>query len=245
MHRFFVKPEAFSDETVTLDGTDVNHIRNVLRMNTGDRILVLDGQGWQYSIQLEEIGRDHVVGRVLDRKEYSSESPVQIWMGQALIKGNRFDNLVRKSVELGVSAIAPLETRRSVARIRPDEAPRKIERWQRIADEASKQCGRTRVPPVQDSILDIQGFVDLVRDCELKLAFWESETRTRLQDIETPQSLKSLAFVAGPEGGWAPEEIDQLQQAGFQTVQLGPRILRADSVSQVILALLQHRWGDL
>ena len=245
MHRFFVLPEGFSENSVTLKGSDVNHIRTVLRMKPGDRIEVIDHQGIQYKVVLAEVERDHVRGEVLSQIVVRTESPVNIQMGQALVKGNAFDLLVRKATELGVHSVIALKTQRCVVRLAKEAESNRTQRWQRIVEEASKQCGRSRVPQVNSSVLSIEEFCHQSSDCDLKLVFWEGEQETRLQDIDPPDSVNSIAFLAGPEGGWAAEEIDFLKQKGFQTVTLGPRLLKADSVSLVILSLLQHRWGDL
>jgi len=245
MHRFFVLPEGFSGNTVTLKGSDVNHIRTVLRMKPGDRIEVIDHQGIQYKVVLAEVERDHVQGEILSKIVMQTESPVSIRMGQALIKGNVFDLLVRKATELGVHSVVALKTQRCVARLAKEAESYRTQRWQRIAGEASKQCGRSSIPPINPTVSSLEEFCHQSSGCDLKLVFWEGEQETRLQDIDSPDSVSSIAFLAGPEGGWAIEEIDFLKQQGFQTVTLGPRLLKADSVSLVILSLLQHRWGDL
>ncbi len=245
MHRFFVTAEGFSEKTVTITGSDVSHIRTVLRMKPGDKIEVIDPQGFQYEIVLAEVDKAHVRGDILSKIEMQTESPVNIRMGQALFKGNAFDLLVRKATELGVHSIAAIKTQRCVARLEKESESHRTDRWQRIVEEASKQCGRSRVPEVHSTVLSIEEFCQQSADCDLKLVFWESEQTTRLQDVTAPDSVASIAYLAGPEGGWAAEEIDFLIQQGFQTVTLGPRLLKADSVSLVILSLLQHRWGDL
>ena len=245
MHRFFVSAEGFSEKTVTIKGSDVNHIRTVLRMRPGDHIEVIDHQGFQYEIVLADVGRDCVRGEILSRIEMQTESPVDIRMGQALIKGNAFDLMVRKATELGVYSVAALKTQRCVGRLTKESERSRTQRWQRIAEEASKQCGRSKVPEVHPAVLSIEEFCQQSSDCDLKLVFWEGEQEIRLQDVSAPDSVASIAFLAGPEGGWAAEEIELLRQHGFQSVTLGPRLLKADSVSLVILSLLQHRWGDL
>ena len=245
MHRFFVTSEGFSKNTVTLRGSDVNHIRTVLRMKAGDHIEVIDHQGLRYEVVLAEVERDHVRGEILSKIAIQTESPVSIRMGQALIKGNAFDLLVRKATELGVHSIAALKTQRCVARLAKESQSYRTQRWQRIAEEASKQCGRSRIPQVNPSVLSLEEFCQQSTDCDLKLVFWEGEQQNRLQDVTSPDTVTSIAFLAGPEGGWAAEEIDFVKEQGFQTVSLGPRLLKADAVSLVILSLLQHRWGDL
>ncbi len=245
MRRFFVSPERFTEKTVTLKGPDVNHIRTVLRMKPGDCIGVVDGEGFQYEVRLTEVERQAVCGDILSRTALETESPVGISMGQALIKGSGFDPLVRKAAELGVHSIAAVKTERCIARLAKESEHHRTQRWQRIAEEASKQCGRSRVPEVHPAVLSVEEFCRQSADCDLKLVFWEDEPKTRLQDIAPQGPVSSIAFLAGPEGGWAKEEIDRLRQQGFHTVSLGPRLLKADSVSLVILSLLQHRWGDL
>lgn len=246
MHRFFVPPEQIDEKRVTVRGSDVNHIRNVLRLKAGDRICVLDGLGKQWQVRLTRLDAKEVEGEVVTEVGMDTESPVQIIMGQALIKGNRFDHLVRKAVELGVHQIVPLETQRCVAKVKKQEAGKKLERWQRIAEEAAKQCGRSQIPQVGPDIHNLKAFCDQVETSDLKLLFWEDEARTRLRDIDIgDKAVGSIAFVAGPEGGWDPQEVEFLKESGFQTVGLGPRTLRADGVSLIILSLLQHRWGDL
>lgn len=245
MPRFFVLPENFFENTVTLKGSDVTHIRTVLRMKAGDHIEVLDQQGFQYEIVLAEVERDHVRGEILSKTAIQTESPVNIRMGQALIKGNAFDLLARKATELGVHSIVAIRTQRCVARLAKEAGTYRAQRWQRIAEEASKQCGRSRVPEIHPTVLSIEEFCEQSSHCDLKLVFWEEEQTTHLQDITSPDTLTSIAFLAGPEGGFAKEEIDFLVQQGFQTVTLGPRLLKADSASLVILSLLQHHWGDL
>ncbi len=214
-------------------------------MKPGDRVEVIDGEGFQYEVVLAEVERDYVRGEILSKTAMQTESPVNIRMGQALIKGNAFDLLVRKATELGVHSIVAIRTQRCVARLAKESESYRTQRWQRIAEEASKQCGRSRVPEIHSTVLSIEEFCQQSSDCDLKLVFWEEEQKTRLQDITAPGSVTSIAFLAGPEGGWAAEEVDFLKQQGFQTVTLGPRLLKADSASLVILSLLQHRWGDL
>ena len=245
MRRFFVPPEGFSGETVTLRGPDVNHIRTVLRLKPGDRIGVVDGAGFLFEAELQEVSRDTIRCSILSRTEFQTESPVNIRMGQALLKGGAMDDVVRKATELGVASVFPLNTQRCVSRLDHEEAEAKTGRWQRIAEEASKQCGRSGIPGIHPTILSLEEFSRETAGCDLKLVFWEEETATRLQEVLPSRPVASIAFVAGPEGGLTVEEIVLLKDHGFQTITLGPRILKADSASLVILSLLQHRWGDV
>ncbi len=245
MHRFFVPLEGFSEDLVTIVGPDVNHIGRVLRLKKGDCFYALDGNGNQFKVEVMEVKHDKVKGKIVAQQKLETESPVFIWMGQSLIKGNRFDNLVRKAVELGVGSVVPLHTIRSIPKFKKAEESKKLERWQRISQEASKQSERTKIPEVYPSILDLKQYFDLVQESDLKFIFWEQEAITSLRDFSKESDIKSIAFLVGPEGGWSREEVEQAKCYGFKTVSLGPRKLRADSASLVVLSLLQHIWGDI
>ena len=166
-------------------------------------------------------------------------------MGSALLKGNKFDPVLRKSVELGVCRVSPLKTERCVVRVLRTEAEKKTARWQRIAREAARQSGRSHLPVVSPTIQTVEEFCRESRTAEIKLVFWEEEEVCKLSDVSTTNPPRSVAFLSGPEGGFSLEEIATARRYGFQTITLGPRILRAETAPIVILSLLQNRWGDL
>lgn len=245
MRRFFVPPEGFSEGKVILRGQDVLHMRNVLRLREGDNIHVLDGKGHRYCVRLTRLKRHEVLGDILSTEPIQNESPITIRMGQVLIKGNKFDGIIRKAVELGVNSIAPLKTDRCVLKILRTDESKKIERWQKIAGEASKQCGRTAIPTMDKNIRSLEEFCDSCQEYDLKIAFWEDEESTRLKKFFERETPHSIAFLVGPEGGLTQPEIDIMRRHGFHTVTLGPRKLRAETVALTVLSLLQNRWGDL
>jgi 16S rRNA (uracil1498-N3)-methyltransferase len=245
MHRFFVQPENFSGDKVVLSGTDVSHIRTVLRLTPGDRIQVLDGLGNRYFVQLCVVGTREVHGRVESKEKFQTESPLTIQMGMALLKGNKFDPVLRKAVELGVHTVSPLQTDRCIVKTLRTDAERKVARWQRIAEEAAKQSARSHLPAVFPDILTVEGFCRENQNAEIKLIFWEEEEAHRLADVSPKTSPRSLAFLTGPEGGFTESEIQTTKQYGFQPITLGPRVLRAETAPIVVLSLLQSRWGDL
>lgn len=228
-----------------LNGQDVSHIRTVLRLQEGNRIQVLDGLGNRYCVQLTEVNAREVRGRVESKEDFQTESPLEVHMGMALLKGNKFDPVLRKSVELGVSQVSPLKTDRSVIKVLHTEAEKKTARWQKIAREAARQSGRSHLPKVSPNIQSVEEFCRAVRDTEIKLVFWEEEEACRLSDVSTANPPQSIAFLSGPEGGFSLAEIKTARQYGFQSITLGPRILRAETAPIVILSLLQNRWGDL
>jgi 16S rRNA (uracil1498-N3)-methyltransferase len=241
--RFFVASEQIVDNEVTLTGSDVSHIRTVLRLKAGDTIQVISDSDQCLTVRLVEVKAKEVKGEVTASATINVESPLAVHLGQALLKGNKFDVILRKSVELGVSSITPLMTERCVVKTNRTEG--KIERWKKIALESCKQCGRSQVPKVAGDIETLETFCRENEHRDLKLVFWELEEKKTLKDIQPDVQPGSAAVLVGPEGGFSRAEIERAGQYGFQTVSLGPRILRAETAPVVALALLQSLWGDL
>ena len=242
MHRFFAGNESFYRNSVVLKGTDAIHIFTVLRLQTGDKIQVLDGKGSLYLVRLVDVKANLVKGEIISSEKVNSESPLTIHLGQSLIKGNKFDVVLRKSVELGVKTITPLMTDRTVVK---RDGNKKIARWQKIAEESCKQCGRSSIPKVSKSIIKLDVFCQQGSEADLKLMFWELESENGLKDINPDKTPSSVSVLIGPEGGFTIEEVETARSHGFQTVSLGPRILRAETAPLVVLALLQSKWGDI
>ena len=242
MHRFFAGNENFSGDSVILRGTDASHIRNVLRLKAGDNIQVLDGKGSLYLVQLTDVKAQLVKGEIISSEKVNTESPLKIHLGQSLIKGNKFDDVLRKSVELGVETITPLMTERTVVK---SDSDKKIARWQKIVEESCKQCGRSSIPKVSKSVIKLDVFCQQRSEIDLKLMFWELENENGLKDINLEKPPYSVSVLIGPEGGFTIKEVKKVRSHGFQTVGLGPRILRAETAPLVVLSLLQSKWGDI
>ena len=242
MHRFFAGNENFSGDSVVLTGTDASHIRNVLRLKAGDNIQVLDGKGSLYLVQLTDVKAQLVKGEIISSEKVNTESPLKIHLGQSLIKGNKFDIVLRKSVELGVKTITPLMTERTVVK---SDGNKKIVRWQKIAEESCKQSGRSSIPKVSKDIIKLDVFCQQGSDADLKLMFWELESENGLKDINPEKTPSSVSILIGPEGGFTIEEVETARSHGFQTVSLGPRVLRSETAPLVVLSLLQSKWGDI
>lgn len=245
MRRFFILPENISNDRVILRGSDVVHIRTVLRLKSGDVIHVLDGTGRCYRVCLTDVRSKEVIGKILSSDVVETEPPLVICMGQALLKGSKFDDVVCKAVELGVHSLVPLTLERCIVRIAPADSGQKTRRWQKIALEASKQCGRAVVPVVEQTLQSLETFCQNYADYDIKIVFWENEDAVRLKDLVIQKSPRSIAFVTGPEGGFTVAEVETARRYGFKTVTLGPRILRAETAPIAALAILQNLWGDL
>ena len=193
------------------------------------------------------IARDSTeVSVVTEVEPARPESPLELNLAVALLKGEKFDLFVQKMTELGVARVIPLITARADVRIRnDDEAERKMLRWRRIALEVTKQCGRARLMDIEHPIA-FDRFVERPKGVELRLMFSErSGTSLAAAVGETGERPESVTALIGSEGGWADEEIDQARDADWKIVTLGGRILRAETAAIVIAALLQHRFGDL
>ena len=246
MHRFFTTPENIKDGIAVLSGTDVSHLRNVLRLKKEDRVKILDGSGKCYIVTLISVKRDIVKARIESIEEVGNcESTLEIYLGQCLVKGNGFDSIVRRAVELGVGRITPICGTRCVAKLSEQDSIKKITRWQRISREAVKQCGRSRIPTIGPKPISVEEFCYANRDSELRLIFWEEERLNLLNNFTNQKNVKSAAVLIGPEGGFSSNEIDSAQKYGFTSISLGPRMLRTDTAPIAVLAILQNYWGDL
>ena len=242
-HRFFVPAEQITDKYVKLTGSDVSHIRTVLRLKAGASIQVINGLGQLLTVLLVKVKAKEIQGEIIASEKFNVESPLAVHLGLALTKGSKFDTTLRASVELGVSSVTSLTTDRCV--IKKHLAKTKTERWKKIVLESSKQCGRAKVPLVADEIESLEVFCRHNDDRDIKLVFWENESNNSLKNIKLDQVPCSVAVLIGPEGGFSLDEINIVREYGFQAVRMGPRIIRAETAPVVVLALLQSFWGDL
>ena len=244
MHRFFAVPEDISENELVLRGEEAGHARTVLRMKAGDLAKVLDGRGNLYQVKIASLDRTSIHCRIISSCKESSESKLDIRLGQVLLKGNKFDSILRQSVELGVGSISVLQSQYSVVRIAESEYAGKLVRWEKIARSSAKQCRRSHIPSLAPGIHSVARFCQDAGQYEVKLILWENETKT-LKDLNLPDKPASVAFLVGPEGGFSMEEVAVAQGYDFQPASLGNRILRAETVPLAFLTILQNKWGDL
>jgi 16S rRNA (uracil1498-N3)-methyltransferase len=247
--RFYAPPQAFASDakSVTLSAEETRHVRDVLRLKSGDEVYVFDGAGREVRGRVQSITRESTEVSVGDEVEPARpESPLTLTLAVALLKGEKFDLVVQKMTELGVVRVIPVITARADVKIRnDDDAERKLIRWRRITLEASKQCGRARLMDIENPSA-FHDFVERPGGDELRLMFSErggAALETAVGD--TDKRRDSVNSLVGSEGGWTDEEIDQARDAGWKIVTLGGRILRAETAAIAVSALLQHRFGDL
>ena len=246
--RFYAPRMAFAADsgTITLSADEARHARDVLRLGRGDEVFVFDGEGREYRCNIVDISSRSMTLVVAEETEAANpESPLDLTLAVALLKGEKFDLVVQKATELGVTKLVPLITTRADVRIRePQDAAPKVERWQRIALEAAKQCGRARLMLVNAPI-NLDEFFRSITDVQLKMMFTEREGESLEVAIETKPDLKSVIALVGSEGGWTDDEISQARKHEWQLVTLGGRTLRAETAAIAAATLLQHRFGDL
>jgi 16S rRNA (uracil1498-N3)-methyltransferase len=242
--RFFVSPEAISGETFVISGSDAKHIATVLRMSARDHLTLLTGDGRECLGVITTVSRTDVTGRIVSTAPASGEPGVRIELIQCLPKGDKMDLVVRKCVEIGVSRVVPAISQRSVARPRQDQAERKAARWRRIAEEASKQCGRSAIPEVA-SLTTFAEAVTGPSDDWLKLIPFELESERSLKSELSDTRSKKIALCIGPEGGFSKEEVDLAVSHGFIPVTLGRRILRTETTGLVVAACILYHMDEL
>lgn len=238
--RFFAPPSAFNfgKRTVTLASDEARHLREVLRLKAGDEVQVFDGEGKEFRAAVSQARREFAELEIRDEIDaMRPESPLELTLAVALLKGEKFDLVVQKGTELGVNQFVPLITRYADIRLRDEaDGAKRVARWQRIALEATKQSGRAVVPQVTMPV----PFESVIRDNSC-LLFSERDG----QSLDTDSKLQSVMAIIGSEGGWSDEELDQARTSGVPIVTLGGRILRSETAAIATAALLQHRYGDL
>ena len=236
LHRFFVPTDSMSGDGVAIAGEPLHHLRTVLRLGPGTEVLLLDGQGSCCRARLDTVGREQARATVLARWTVA-EHPCPLRLLQALPKGDKFDLILQKGTELGITVFQPVLSGRSMLR---QETGRST-RWQRIVREAARQSRRPRLP-ILEPLRSLPEALSLV-DEPLRLVLWEESARP-LQEVLPPQAPAGVALLVGPEGGLAADEVATVRAGGFLPVHLGPRILRTETAGLAIAAVLQFLYGD-
>lgn len=244
--RFMVNSRNIQNGSATLDGELFRHIVRVLRLSPGDQLTLVDEGGGEHDGVIDHITRDLVTVQITgsNHEPVPEDGRLRITVCQALPKGEKIDLILQKGTELGAHDFWLFGGRRSVARVREDQRHVKLERWNRIAAEAARQCGRRTIPAVRWYLTAAEAAAAATHD--LRLILWEDERTRRLNDTLSGISHPESAVVSiGPEGGFDPHETDLFVRHGFQSVSLGSRILRTETAAIAITAILQYTYGDI
>lgn len=240
MYRFFCDTDG---QTVCVTGEDAHHISNVLRMEKGESITACCGDGMDYIAEITDISKDCVKAKVIKTEPSRGESDIKITLFQGMPKGEKFDTVIQKSIELGVYEIIPLMLKRCVVKTDEKKVSAKTERRNKIALSAAKQCGRGIVPKVK-APLDIKEAAKLMKNFDLVIIAYEEEKEITLKDVLTScGDVKNIAVVIGPEGGIEREELNYLiETANGKSVTLGERILRTETAPISLISMIMYHF---
>ncbi len=245
MPRFFVPPEQIHGERFTLTGSEAHHALHVLRVQSGDRIEIFDGRDSSFVGLVDRVAEDRLEGtlKASAERRIQTISPIRITLVQSLIKGPKWDWLVEKASEIGVTALWPLAAARSVVKGGADPEGEKQSRWARIALSASKQCGRSDILTIRtpQTLVDILGQVP---DGALSIIAWEKEDALSIKAACRSFAGHDIFLFIGPEGGWEAHEVDLAQKAKVVPVRLGATMLRAETAGLVAATLVLGELGS-
>ena len=239
MYRFFVEPSQVGAEEIVITGADVNHIKNVLRMRIGEEIAISDGQEREYYCIIDKLEENQVIAHIKEMAEESKELPVKITLFQGIPKSDKLELIVQKAVELGACEIVPVAMKRSVAKIEPKKAEKKVERLNAIALSAAKQAKRSMIPEVLMP-MSWKEAVQYGKTMDKCLVPYEDERGIAHGRalVKSLHGTKNIGVFIGPEGGFDEREIEEAKEAGFEIMTLGKRILRTETAGLAILSIL-------
>lgn len=241
MHHFFVTPEQVQEDTIKITGSDVNHMKNVLRMKNGEQVQISDGNNRKFLCEIMSMASEEICLRIKEELRADTELPSRIYLFQGLPKSDKMELIVQKAVELGVFAVIPVATKRAVVKLDDKKAGKKIERWNSIAESAAKQSGRSLVPEVMQ-VMSYKEALQYAKDLDVVLIPYElaegmSETKTMIENICPGQSV---GIFIGPEGGFEVEEVEYATAQGAKAITLGKRILRTETAGLTTLSILMY-----
>lgn len=245
MPKFFVNEKNIKDKKIVIIEEDVNHIKNVLRKNVKDTLEICNAEsGENFLCEIEEIEKDKIICRIIEKMETTSEPNTYVHIYQGLPKSDKMELIIQKAVELGVSEITPTNMSRCIVKLDGKDAKKKIERWQKISEVAAKQSGRDIIPKI-NNLCNYNEIVNQCKEYDTVILAYENEKENKLKnEIEKLKKLqkdkRKIAVIIGPEGGIAQEEIIRAQSDGMKIITLGNRILRTETVALNILSILMY-----
>ncbi len=249
MPKFFVNQENIQDKKVIIIGEDVNHIKNVLRKNIGDKLEICNIKNSQnYLCKIEEVEKQKILCSIIEKTVSNQEPKTYVHIYQGLPKSDKMEFIIQKSVELGVAEITPINMSRCVVKLNQKEEEKKVQRWQKISEVAAKQSERNIIPKI-NIISNINKIVEQFENYDIILLAYENEKNNKLKDqikllkenmeFKKEYNLK-IAVIIGPEGGIAPEEMEILTRNGAKSITLGNRTLRTETVALNILSIIMY-----
>ena len=243
MPKFFISKDNINKDDLTafIEGDDARHIARSLRMAVGDGIVISDGEGEEYSARLDRIRDERCELSLTERLEIKTEPRTEITLFMAYPKSDKLETVIQKATELGVSRIVPFESSRCIKRPPKDKAKERTARLQRIAEEAAKQCGRARIPTVEECTV-LRDVVSRMKDFDIPLFCYEGRGTEPLKAHIKGKSPATVAIVVGSEGGFSEAEAEEFSLAGAKMTGLGARILRCETAPDYVLAALSYEF---
>lgn len=242
MYQFFIEPSGVQGGQIVITGSDVNHIRNVLRMRAGEKIAAVnETDGIKYLCEIRKIAEENIFCEILSAEEEKTELSAKIFLFQGLPKGDKMELILQKAVELGCFEVIPVACKRCVVKLEEKKQKSRGQRWQAIAEAAAKQSGRQIIPHVHD-VMAFSEALSYVADMDVKLIPYEratdmAETKNLLKSVKAAQKI---AVFIGPEGGFEEAEIEDAKEAGVMPVTLGRRILRTETAAITALSWVMY-----
>lgn len=227
------------DSQLELEPGPSAHISRAMRMRSGDCLTLFNGRGGEYSASIDSVGKKTVLVNVGAHNDSETESPLAIHLGIAISRGDRMDWVIQKATELGVKSLSPLLSERTEVKLKGERADKKRHHWQQIAIAACEQCGRNQLPEI-NPLQSLPQWLETTQSDRKFVLHHRS-----LADGGEPGSPASIALLIGPEGGLSEVEINLAERGAYQSLQLGPRVMRTETAPLAAIAILQARWGDM
>ena len=242
MATFYIKNNQIEESHIKITGNDVKHIKQVLRYDVNDIIDVCNEDGIRYKVQIQKyLENDEIICEIKEIIDKKLETPYEITIFQGIPKSDKMELIIQKGTELGVNCFIPVKMERSVVKINDGNENKKIERWNKIASEAAKQCGRQKLPIV-DSVINFENIIENISKYDIVLVPYESEQNISIKQVlkSIKGNIASIAIVIGPEGGFSDNEINGLVSAGAKVCTLGPRILRTETAGIATVSMINY-----
>ncbi len=244
MGKFFVKTNQIDNNQINIIGDDINHIKNVLRLNVGDKIDVCNSESSQnYVCEIKNILPKKIECNIIEKLEVSTEGNVELYIFQGLPKSDKMELVIQKGTELGVKEFIPVIFKRSIVKLSGKDETKKIDRWNKISEIASKQCGRDIIPKVRN-IESIKDICNQINNYDIVLVAYELEKenyiKKEIQKIKGTKDKYKIGIVIGPEGGIEAEEVNTLKKSGAKIISLGKRILRTETVAMQVSSIIMY-----
>lgn len=247
MRRLFIPIEEseIEDDLIVIGASDAHYLVNVLRIEAGEKIIVFDGKGTEYLVEIKKISKDQVEALITQTNFIGSDTQVNVSLIQSLAKGDKMDYIIQKCTEIGISKVIPVITERTIVKLDEKKKKARKQRWQKIAVEAAKQSKRTIVPEITE-ILTLAELKKQIPENEELLILWEDEHNTKIKEyLRQQKDTRNISILIGPEGGLSEKEVKELQEWGGKTASLGSKVLRTETAGLVALTIVLYELGDL